>query len=226
LLKYNFTINEHFISSLPDNNKTVLSGTTVNGGTTDLIQLSAMHELIFMEFIVNLNNDKNIHIEALKTQFLESISIPANIKDKPKKVEKYIAQKTKEIEGVIKDTFNLISKFVIEFDSVIGDLYFYNMDIKNQTIKKINKNVFDSADNEYLMSSDEMKNKLIKGGPEDYTLTMRETSKLDNTIVRNLKLFTKYKSDPIINISSVLEAETEPVATKTELAKQWPELYD
>jgi hypothetical protein len=226
LLKYNFTINEHFISSLPDNNKAVLSGTTVNGSTNDLIELSAMHELIFMEFIVNLNNDKNIHIEALKTQFLESISIPANIKDKPKKVEKYIAQKTKEIEGVIKDTFNLISKFVIEFDSVIGDLYFYNMDIKNQTIKKINKNVFDSADNEYLMSSDEMKNKLIKGGPEDYTLTMRETSKLDNTIVRNLKLFTKYKSDPIINISSVLEAETEPVATKTELAKQWPELYD
>ena len=65
----------------------------------------------------------------------------------------------------------------------------------------------------------------MKGGVEDYTLTMRETSKLDNTIVRNLKLFTKYKSDPIINITSVLEAATEPVATTTELAQEWPELY-
>jgi hypothetical protein len=225
LLKYKFTINEFFISSLPDNNKAALSGSTVNGGSVDTIELTAMHELLFMEFMVNLNNDKNIHIEELKKQFLESISIPANIKDKPKKVEKYVEQKTKAIEGVIKDIFNLISNFVIEFDSSVSDLYFYNMGIKNQTIKKINKNVFGGAENEYLMSSDEMKNKLIKGGPEDYTLTMRETSKLDNNIVRNLKLFTKYKSDPIINITSVLEAATEPVATTTELAQEWPELY-
>lgn len=225
ILKYDFTINESFISSLPDRSIASLSGDTTNGDSVDLIKLSAMHELIFMEFMVELNDNKNIHIENLKKSFLESISVPANIKDKPKKLEAYITQRTKEIEGVVKDIFNLISSFVTEFDSTIMDLYLYNMDIKTSTIKKINKNVFAGPENDYLMSSDEIKNKLMKGGPEDYTLTMRETSKLDNTIVRNLKLFTKYKSDPIINITSALEAETEPKATTTQLAQLYPEFY-
>lgn len=126
---------------------------------------------------------------------------------------------------MVKSIFNLFSNFVTEFDSTVMDLYLYNNDIKLSTIKKINKNVFAGPENEYLMSSDEIKNKLMKGGPEDYTLTMRETSKLDNTIVRNLKLFTKYKSEPIINITSALEAETEPKATTTQLAQLYPEFY-
>ena len=65
----------------------------------------------------------------------------------------------------------------------------------------------------------------MKGGAQDYTLTMRETSKLDSTIVRNLKLFTKYKSDPIINISSALEAETEKKAEITKIAELYPDFY-
>jgi hypothetical protein len=226
LLKYDFTINEFFINALPDNNILALTGDTTDGKSVDLIKLSAMHELIFMEFMVKLNTDKNIHIEALKTQFLESISVPANIKNKPKKVEKYIEQRTKAIESTIKEVFNLFSNFVLEFDSAVNDLFFYNLEIRDNTVKKINKNVFDGPENIYLnLAPEEIKKKLMKGGAEDYTLTMRETSKLDNTIVRNLKLFTKYKSDPIINISSALEAETETKNETTELAQLYPELY-
>ena len=69
LLKYDFTINEFFINALPDNNILALTGDTTDGKSVDVIKLSAMHELIFMEFIVKLNNDKNIHIEALKISF-------------------------------------------------------------------------------------------------------------------------------------------------------------
>ena len=226
LLKYDFTINEFFINALPDNNILALTGDTTDGKSVDLIKLSAMHELIFMEFIVKLNADKNTHIEALKTQFLESISVPANIKNKPKKVEKYIEQRTKAIESTIKEVFNLFSNFVLEFDSAVNDLFFYNLEIRDNTVKKINKNVFDGPENSYLnLAPEEIKKKLMKGGVEDYTLTMRETSKLDNTIVRNLKLFTKYKSDPIINISSALEAETETKNETTELAQLYPEFY-
>jgi hypothetical protein len=226
LLKYDFTINEFFINALPDNNILALTGDTTDGKSVDLIKLSAMHELIFMEFMVKINADKNIHIEALKTQFLESIAVPANIKNKPKKVEKYIEQRTKAIESTIKDVFNLFGNFVSEFDSAVSDLFFYNLDVRNNTVKKINKNVFEGPENDYLnLTPEEIKNKLMKGGVEDYTLTMRETSKLDNTIVRNLKLFTKYKSDPIINISSALEAETETKNETTQLAQLYPEFY-
>ena len=226
LLKYDFTINEFFINALPDNNILALTGDTTDGKSVDVIKLSAMHELIFMEFIVKLNNDKNIHIEALKNQFLESISVPANIKSRPKKLDAYIQKRSKDIESTIKDVFNLFSNFVLEFESGVSDLYFYNLDVKGNTIKKINKNIFDGPENDYLnLTTDEIKNKLMKGGAQDYTLTMRETSKLDNTIVRNLKLFTKYKSDPIINISSALEAETEKKAEITKIAELYPDFY-
>ena len=226
LLKYDFTINEHFISALPDSNILSLTGSTVDGNSVDIIKLSAMHELIFMEFLAKLDSEKNTHIETLKKQFLESISVPANIKSKPKNAEKYIAQRTKEIESTVKNVFNLISKFLLEFNSSLTALNAYNYSVRSNTVKKINKNVFDGPENDYLnLSPTEIKNKLMKGGSDDYTLTMRETSKLDNTIVRNLKLFTKYKSDPIINITSALEAETEPKATTTQLAQLYPEFY-
>jgi hypothetical protein len=68
-------------------------------------------------------------------------------------------------------------------------------------------------------------NKMIKGSDEQYTLIMRETSKLDSTIVRNLKLFTKYKKDPIINLKSVEEPKVVVKNETTQLAEEYPELY-
>jgi hypothetical protein len=72
----------------------------------------------------------------------------------------------------------------------------------------------------------ETQNKLIKGSYDDYKVTFRETSKPDSTIIKNLKLFTKYKNESIINICSVNEAESFKINTETQLAKLYPELYN
>jgi hypothetical protein len=93
-------------------------------------------------------------------------------------------------------------------------------------MKNINKNVFGINDSAKVLDTFEIKNKLIKGNFDDYTVTFRETSKPDSTIIKNLKLFTKYKNEPIINICSTNEAESFKVNTETQLAILYPELYN
>jgi hypothetical protein len=116
--------------------------------------------------------------------------------------------------------------FVSKNDTDILNMYSYIDSIKTENIKLINKNVFGKEEADTLDKATVIASSLMKGTADDYTLTFRETSKLDNTIIRNLKLFTKYKNESIINISGQTEAANEPtVQTVTQLAQLYPELY-
>jgi len=223
VLPYEFTINNDYVNALPNGIKNQLkpvSGTTFN----EKIKLTAIQEMVFMDFFVRLDQDKETHINLLKQYCYEAFSVPANIKDKPKQVEDYLNKRKKDVDLVLGQIFMLFSAFISELNSPITSLNKDISETKTNTVKNINKNLFSST-SEFLPSSDEIMNKMIKGSDEQYTLIMRETSKLDSTIVRNLKLFTKYKKDPIINLKSVEEPKVVVKNETTQLAEEYPELY-
>jgi hypothetical protein len=224
-LPYDYTINDAFISALPTSNKNKIYLDVVGSVNPSLIKMSGMCELIFLEFLLELSQNKSLHIESLDKIFGESIAVPANIKSDDKKNKAYRGKKKKKIRKVLVDTFNLIDKLITSYNSDVLNLHTYNEDIKTETAKNINNNVFDDESSK-LLTTEEIKKILIKGTVDDYTLVMRETSKLDNTIVKNLKIFTKYKNNPIINVGTTLEPKTEPKPITTKLAEQYPEVYN
>ena len=224
-IEYNFNINSDYIKSLNS-----LSTITVNNGpsTISKIKLSAMHELIFLDFIYDLSANKAKYIDVLTNNRFkdEFITIPANLQDKPNKQKSLIEKKKKDIQKTITKVFDLFGMFVSKNDTDILNMYSYIDSIKTENIKLINKNVFGKEEADTLDKATVIASSLMKGTADDYTLTFRETSKLDNTIIRNLKLFTKYKNESIINISGQTEAANEPtVQTVTQLAQLYPELY-
>ena len=234
LMAYDYTITEEYVNSLPDQQKFKLNGFsgTTTGTTTGItygetVKMSAMQDVLFIEFLYNLYVNKAIHIEAIMAKIEKTgIKPPASIKDNPKRVEKYKTDQTSKIKKSIEETFKLIETFVKKYDSDLTDVLSYTSNLNDNTIKNINKNVFGINDSATVLYTFEIKNKLIKGNFDDYTLTFRETSKPDNTIIKNLKLFTKYKNESIINICSTNEAESFKVNTETQLAMLYPELYN
>jgi len=153
------------------------------------------------------------------------INPPASIKNDPKRSEAYVEAQKKKIKKSIEDTFKLIESFVKKYDADLGDVLSYMSNINDNTIKNINKNVFGIDNQNKVLGIPEMRAKLFKGGVEDYLVTFRETSKPDPVIVKNLKLFTKYKNDPIINLCTTNEAESIKQNDQTQLSILYPELY-
>ena len=225
VLPYKFPINDAFVSALPTANKNKIYLDIVGEiGNETNVEMSGMLELIFLEFILELYINKAAHVESLDKMFSESIAVPANIKSNEKKNGAYILRKKKRIKKNLNDVFNLFGKLIDSYESGIIELYDHNEGIKLDTVKSVNKNLFEK-ESDTLLSSDEIKSKLIKGEVEDYTLLMRETGSLDPNMVKNLDIFTNYKSNPIINLSSALEPKTEPKELVTKLAQEYPEVY-
>jgi hypothetical protein len=239
LMAYDYTITEEYINSLPDQQKSKLNGffsgstTGTTTGTTssitygETVKMSAMQDVLFIEFLYNLYADKSTHIEAIIANIEEiGINPPASIKNNPIRVNNYKKDQMRKIKKSIEDTFKLIETFVKKYDSDLTDVFNYTSNLNDNTIKNINKNVFGVNNSSKVLNRSEVQNKLKKGGVDDYIVTFRETNKLDSTIIKNLKLFTKYKNEPIINICSTNEAESFKVNTETQLAKLYPELYN
>ena len=185
-----------------------------------------MQDVLFIEFLYNLYVNKSIHIDAIMDKILKTgINPPASIRNNPRRSEAYVTSQTKKIKKSIEDTFKLIETFVKKYDTDLGDIFTYMSGSNDNTIKKINKNVFGVDNMTKVMDKFDYCNKLLKGSIADYTVTFRETSKPDPTIIRNLKLFTKYKNDPIINICTTNEPESIKQNDTTQLAILYPELY-
>ncbi len=237
LMAYDYTITEEYVNSLPDQQKIKLNGfsgstsgitTGVTTGITygETVKMSAMHEVLFIEFLYNLYINKPTHIEAIMAKIEKTgINPPASIKNDPKRSEAYVEAQKKKIKKSIEDTFKLIESFVKKYDADLGDVLSYMSNINDNTIKNINKNVFGVDNQNKVLGISEMRAKLFKGGVEDYLVTFRETSKPDPVIVKNLKLFTKYKNDPIINLCTTNEAESIKQNDQTQLSILYPELY-
>ena len=239
LMMYDYTITEEYVNSLPDQQKFKLNGFvsgsttgTTSGTTTSItygetVKMSAMQDLLFIEFLYNLYVNKSVHIEAIMAKIEKTgINPPASIKNNPIRVDKYKKDQTVKIKKSIEGVFKLIETFVKKYDSDLADVLSYTSNINDNTMKNINKNIFGVNNSAKVLDKFEIKNKLIKGNFDDYTVTFRETSKPDSTIIKNLKLFTKYKNEPIINICSTNEAESIKVNTETQLAMLYPELYN
>jgi hypothetical protein len=238
LMGYDYTITEEYVNSLPDQQKFKLNGFisgsttgTTTGTTTgitygEIVKMSAMQDVLFIEFLYNLYVNKSIHIDAIMDKILKTgINPPASIRNNPIRSEAYVTSQTKKIKKSIEDTFKLIETFVKKYDTDLGDIFTYMSGSNDNTIKKINKNVFGVDNMTKVMDKFDYCNKLLKGSIADYTVTFRETSKPDPTIIRNLKLFTKYKNDPIINICTTNEPESIKQNDTTQLAILYPELY-
>ena len=242
LMAYDYTITEEYVNSLPDQQKFKLNGfisgsttgtttgttTGVTSGITygEIVKMSAMQDVLFIEFLYNLYVNKSIHIDAIMAKIVKTgINPPASIRNNPRRSEAYVTSQTKKIKKSIEDTFKLIETFVKKYDTDLGDIFTYMSGSNDNTIKKINKNVFGVDNMTKVMDKFDYCNKLLKGSIADYTVTFRETSKPDPTINRNLKLFTKYKNDPIINICTTNEPESIKQNDTTQLAILYPELY-
>jgi hypothetical protein len=239
LMPYNYTIIEEYVNSLPDQQKNKLNGFNTSGSTTgvtsgsttgitygETVKMSAMQDVLFIEFLYNLYVNKSIHIDAIMDRIDKSgINPPASIKNDVKRTEAYKTSQRAKIKKAIEAAFTLIEKFVKKYDTDLADVLTYATNINDTTIKNINKNVFGVDNSTTVPDSTFTLKKMLKGGIDDYKVTFRETSKLDNTIVRNLKLFTKYKNEPIINICSTNEPESIKTNTLTQLALLYPELY-
>ena len=223
LMAYDYTITEEYINSLPDEQKNKLI--FIPYGET--VKMSAMQDLLFIEFLYNLYVNKSVHIEAIMAKIEKTgINPPASIRNNPIRLIGYKKKQTEKIKKSIEDAFKLIETFVKKYDSDLTDVFNYASNINDNTIKKINKNIFGIDDSSKVLDTIETQNKLIKGSYDDYKVTFRETSKPDSTIIKNLKLFTKYKNESIINICSVNEAESFKINNETQLAKLYPELYN
>ena len=222
-MAYDYTITEEYINSLPDEQKNKLI--FIPYGET--VKMSAMQDLLFIEFLYNLYVNKSVHIEAIMAKIEKTgINPPASIRNNPIRLIGYKKKQTEKIKKSIEDAFKLIETFVKKYDSDLTDVFNYASNINDNTIKKINKNIFGIDDSSKVLDTIETQNKLIKGSYDDYKVTFRETSKPDSTIIKNLKLFTKYKNESIINICSVNEAESFKINNETQLAKLYPELYN
>ena len=224
---YEFVVNDAFVSSLPEANKKEIYLNIVGEiGSGNTIKMSAMLETVFLEFIHELFKNKARHTEALHTIFSDP-SVPTNIKSDSKKTKTYISRKKERIRKTLDDTFNLFGKFIDASKEDMTNLFNYNNESIEKTCKNINENLFENTSTT-LITAGEINNKLTKGGIEDYTLLMRETSKLDPTIVKNLDIFTNHKDNPIINLTSTLEPkeEIEEKTTKlNQLVEEYPEVY-
>jgi hypothetical protein len=238
LMAYDYTITKEYVDSLPDQQKLKLSG--FNGPTTgatsgatsgitygEVVKMSAMHEVLFIEFLHKLYTNKSIAIGEIISKIENTgINPPASVKDNKKRREAYVEAQRKKIKKSIEDTFKLIEVFVKKYDGDLGDVLSYMNNLDDNTIKNINKNVFGIDNKTTIPTAVEIRDKFIKGSPEDYTVTFRETSKLDPVIIRNLKLFTKYKNESIINIPSTNEPESIKENDETQLSILYPEIYN
>ena len=98
--------------------------------------------MVFMDFFVRLDQDKETHINLLKQYCYEAFSVPANIKDKPKQVEDYLNKRKKDVDLVLGQIFMLFSAFISELNSPITSLNKDISETKTNTVKNINKNLF------------------------------------------------------------------------------------
>jgi hypothetical protein len=176
----------------------------LTGVTNQIIKNTGLIDLLFLGFFDELTTlDKAEILNRIKL-----IEPRLNIDgDSPKRKEKQIEARYKQIENILNNIFNAITKYKTEALKLLTPINTEYTKNYNNVLKSVNKIITDTESESELTPQIFIDN-LIKGTIEDYTLTIKDTKKIKNSVENNYKTFTSLKA--LFNITTQSEEpETE-----------------
>ena len=121
----------------------------------------------------------------------------------PKTKEKLIEARYKQIETVLNNIFDAITKYKNEAKILLTPINTEYTKNYNSVLKSVNK-IITNTESETELTPQIFVDNLIKGGVDDYTLTIKDTKKIKESVENNYKTFTSLKA--LFNITSESEA--------------------
>ena len=177
----------------------------LTGATNQIIKNTGLVDLLFLGFFDELTSlDKTEILNRIK--LIEPRS-NINPNTPPKTKEKLIEARYKQIENVLNNIFNAITKYKTEALKLLTPINTEYTKNYNNVLKSVNKIITDTESESELTPQIFIDN-LIKGTIEDYTLTIKDTKNIKNSVENNYKTFTSLKA--LFNITTQSEEpETE-----------------
>jgi hypothetical protein len=176
----------------------------LTGVTNQIIKNTGLIDLLFLGFFDELTTlDKAEILNRIKL-----IEPRLNIDgDSPKRKEKQIEARYKQIENILNNIFNAITKYKTEALKLLTPINTEYTKNYNNVLKSVNKIITD-IESESELTPQIFIDNLIKGTIEDYTLTIKDTENIKDSVENNYKTFTSLKA--LFNITTQSEEpETE-----------------
>jgi hypothetical protein len=178
----------------------------LTGATNQIIKNTGLVDLLFLGFFDELtSSDKTEILNRIK--LIEPTTLGITGSTSPKTKEKLIEARYKNIENVLNNIFNAITKYKTEALKLLTPINTEYTKNYNNVLKSVNKIITDTESESELTPQIFIDN-LIKGTIEDYTLTIKDTKNIKNSVENNYKTFTSLKA--LFNITTQSEEpETE-----------------
>jgi hypothetical protein len=201
-IEYKFVITKEFVENSAKSGLTSVIGSEIN--------MSGLIDLFFIKPLFLLkDSDKNEILKQIKAPGNEpKKGISGNDKTKARQIE----QKYKKIESTLNKIFIEIKNYVNQVNTKVLPLHTKYVENEEFVVKNINKIL---VDNENLVVYDPqfIAERLLKGGVEDYTVTIKDTTEIMTDVINNYITFTNTRG--LFNITSQSE-DPEVVETTNE----------
>ena len=198
-ITYDYKISKQLVdiyvgTGSPDNIK------ILTGATNQIIKNTGLIDLLFLGFFDELtSSDKTEILRRIKEEE-PRFSINDN---SPKTREKLRETKYKQIENVLNSIFDAITKYKNEAKKLLSPINKDYTTNYNSVLKTVNK-IITNTESETELTPQIFVDNLIRGSVDDYTLTIKDTKKIKESVENNYKTFTSLKA--LFNITSESEA--------------------
>jgi hypothetical protein len=201
-IPYEYKITEQLVNSI---SKIKFLSSPLSVVTNQSIKTTGLIDLLFLGFFDELtSSDKTEILNRIKL-IEPRLSITGSTS--PKIKEKLIEARYKQIENVLNNIFNAITKYKTEALKLLTPINTEYTKNYNNVLKSVNK-IITNTESETELTPQIFVDNLIKGGVDDYTLTIKDTKKIKESVENNYKTFTSLKA--LFNITTQSEEpETE-----------------
>ena len=197
-IPYEYKITEQLVNSI---SKIKFLSSPLSVVTNQSIKTTGLIDLLFLGFFDELTSlDKTEILNRIKLIEPTVNNINGN---SPKTKEKLIEARYKQIETVLNNIFDAITKYKNEAKILLTPINTGYTKNYNSVLKSVNK-IITNTESETELTPQIFVVNLIKGGVDDYTLTIKDTKKIKESVENNYKTFTSLKA--LFNITSESEA--------------------